>query len=74
VLACVNQLRQLDGAKQQWALENRKTTADVPTERDLAPYLKNGIPKCPAGGTYALNAVSAAPTCNIAGHSLSKAP
>ena len=28
--ACLNNLRQIDGAKQQWALENGKHSADVP--------------------------------------------
>lgn len=68
--ACINNLRQMDGAKQQWALENRKSITDVPTEKDVAAYLKNGIPKCPAGGTYTLGAAGAAPTCSIAGHAL----
>jgi hypothetical protein len=67
---CINNLRQIDGAKQQWALENRKTITDVPTEKDVAPYLKNAIPKCPGGGTYTLGAAGAAPTCSIPGHAL----
>jgi hypothetical protein len=67
---CINNLRQIDGAKQQWALENRKTITDVPAEKDVAPYLKNAIPKCPAGGTYVLGAAGVAPTCSIPGHAL----
>ncbi len=68
--ACVNQLRQMDGAKQQWALENRKTTNDTPAEKDIAPYLRGAVPKCPAGGAYAINAVGAVSTCSIRGHGL----
>lgn len=69
--ACINQLRMLDGAKQQWALENRKTVNDLPAEKDLTPYLKGGVlPKCPAAGVYALNAVAAVPTCSIRGHAI----
>jgi len=69
--ACINYLRQMDGAKQQWALENRKTVNDVPTEKDISPYLRGGIlPKCPGGGTYTLGAAGVAPTCSIAGHAL----
>jgi len=69
--ACINNLRQLDGAKQQWALENRKTEAAVPTEQEVAVYLKdNTVPKCPGGGAYALNSVAAHPTCSIQGHAL----
>ena len=69
--ACINNLRQIDGAKQQWALENQKAAVAVPTAQDIAPYLKDQvIPACPATGKYTLNAVSALPTCSIAGHAL----
>ena len=67
--ACINNLRQIDGAKQQWALENKKTPGAIPTAQDITPYLMRGVfPTCPAGGTYTLNAVNAAPTCSIPGH------
>jgi hypothetical protein len=68
--ACINNLRQIDGAKQQWALENRKTAEAQPTAQDLAPYLKSGIPQCPSGGAYTVGAVGHVPTCNQTGHSL----
>ena len=68
---CINNLRQLDGAKQQWALENKKTEKAVPTATDVAAYLKDGIiPKCQAGGVYSLNSVADNPTCSIPGHKL----
>ncbi|HKW29935.1 MAG TPA: DUF4190 domain-containing protein [Verrucomicrobiae bacterium] len=69
--ACINNLRQIDGAKQQWALENGKKADDVPTAEDLKPFFKNGIfPTCPAGGTYAIGVVSNAPTCSVPGHKM----
>jgi general secretion pathway protein G len=74
--ACVNNLRQIEGAKQQWALENGKTTNDTPTWADIQPYLGRGlqgeIPKCPQGGTYILGRVGEPPRCSIGGprHSL----
>ena len=69
--ACINQLRQLDGAKQQWALENKKAANATPNERDIAVYLAGGAyPKCPAGGVYVLNTVALPPTCSIRGHQL----
>jgi hypothetical protein len=37
--ACINTLRQLDAAKNQWALETAKKSTDVPTKKDLLPYL-----------------------------------
>ncbi len=70
--ACINNLRQLDGAKQQWALENGKTAEAVPTPNDVARYLAgNKLPSCPGGGTYSLNSVKDPPTCSIPGHALS---
>jgi TolA-binding protein len=72
--ACINNLRQIDAAKQQWALENSKTADAIPTAKDIAPYLgkdNNGaLPVCPAGGTYTINAVNAVPTCSVPGHAL----
>jgi TolA-binding protein len=68
---CINNLRVLDGAKQQWALERGKTAADVPTPADIAVYLPGQqMPQCPGGGHYTLNAVGTAPTCSIPGHVL----
>lgn len=68
---CINNLRLIDAAKQQWALENNKTADAVPTPQDIANYLPNHqFPQCPGGGRYTLNAVNIAPTCNIPGHAL----
>ena len=69
--ACINNLRQIAGATQQWALDNRQGSgADVVPENVL-PYLKNAV-VCPAGGldatfagTYLLNKVGNPPTCQI---------
>lgn len=72
--ACVNFLRQIDAAKQQWALENKKTADAVPNPEDLTPYLQNpGQIMCPGGGVYNINAVGVLPTCNVPGHSLAQA-
>ena len=69
--ACINNLRQLDAAKQQWALEFHRTADSVPAAQDIAPYLPgNVLPVCPAGGAYVLNAVNHVPTCSIPGHAL----
>jgi len=68
---CINNLRILEGAKDQWALENKKTTGSAMNAEDLQPYLKNGVlPMCPQGGVYTLNAVGAMATCSIPGHVL----
>jgi hypothetical protein len=71
---CINNLRQIDAAKQQWALENRKTSSDVVTEDNIKRYIKldaNGnLPKCPDGGKYTIGKVGEKPTCSISGHEL----
>jgi competence protein ComGC len=70
--ACINNLRQIYAAKQQWALENSKPADAVPTENDLTPYLENHqMPHCPAGGVYTIGAVTNNPTCSIPSHKLS---
>jgi prepilin-type N-terminal cleavage/methylation domain-containing protein len=68
--ACINNLRQIDAAAQQFALEKGKTTGQsISFPGDLTPYIKmnanNSIPACPAGGTYADAAVGAIPTCSL---------
>src|SRR5438093_8227434 len=59
--SCINNLRQIDGAEQQWALENKQAGSVTPKYDDISSYLKNSV-ICPAGGTtfadsYALAAV-----------------
>jgi len=71
--ACINNLRLMDGAKEQWALEKQKPAGALLTPADLAPYLKtNALPVCPAGGIYTLNPVGVAPICNIPGHAVAR--
>jgi hypothetical protein len=69
--ACINNLRQIQGAKQQWALENKKAETDMPLRTDLEPYLPNRqFPTCPAGAAYTINRVSGLPECSHADHKL----
>src|SRR5690349_20077657 len=56
---CVANLKQIDGAKEQWALEQKKTPTETPTWDDLVGtggYIKN-TPSCPANGTYTIGNV-----------------
>jgi len=69
--ACIANLKLIDAAKLQWALENNKAEDAIPTAQDLLQYFKDGvIPVCPSGGVYTINAVGQAPTCSIPGHAL----
>ena len=67
--ACINNLRQIDGAIQTFALEAKKGAADPVNESDVTPYLKNGTSiSCPGGGTsfsdsYTVTDCQTAPTC-----------
>jgi prepilin-type N-terminal cleavage/methylation domain-containing protein len=68
--ACINNLRQIDGAVNQFALEAKLVTgATVNFPNDLTPYIKlnatSSIPPCPAGGSYSVNAVGTTPACNL---------
>mgnify|MGYP003875357249 CR=1 FL=1 len=64
---CINNLRQIDGAKQQWALENKKNDTDEPTQAQVQVYIKNEtFPTCPSGGTYTIGTVATDPSCSMA--------
>jgi competence protein ComGC len=69
---CINNLRMIDAAKQQWALENNKKQSDIPTWQDIQPYLGKGKGPlhCPQGGEYTIGAVDQRPTCSIPEHVL----
>jgi competence protein ComGC len=69
--ACINNLRIIEGAKEQWKLEYKKETTDIPTQADLSVYLRNGqFPTCPAGGVYKINSAGEPAACSIPGHQL----
>jgi prepilin-type N-terminal cleavage/methylation domain-containing protein len=66
--ACINNLRVIDEAKQQWALETGQLPDATPVSNDIVPYLgRSGavMPTCPIGSTsYNVNALATVPTCN----------
>jgi hypothetical protein len=80
--ACISNLRIIDSAKAQWALENHKQYTDIPAASDIQPYMGRGsageLPVCPNDPnqrfdtSYSMNNVGTAPTCKIlpATHSL----
>ena len=64
--SCIANLKQIDSAKQQWAVEAKKAGSDVPASADIygASLYLRAEPTCPLSGTYALLAVSISPTCS----------
>jgi len=72
--ACIANLKQVDGAKATWALEQKKTVTDTPQDSDLfgsTQYIRDK-PECPGGGAYTLDVVGNKVSCSLAaaGHSL----
>jgi len=69
--ACINNLRQMDAAVQQLALEQKLQPSSTYTLTQLYPYIKltslsNTLPPCPAGGTYSAGAtITNSPTCSL---------
>ncbi len=68
--ACINNLRQIDAAANEFALEAKLTTgASITLTTDLTPYIKLNsaslIPGCPASGTYTDGHVGDVPTCSL---------
>jgi prepilin-type N-terminal cleavage/methylation domain-containing protein len=73
--ACINNLRLIDAAIQQWALENNKNTTDQVVLNSLTVYLNRGgtgeingtapgAVKCPSGGSYSATSIDQKPTCS----------
>jgi len=73
--ACINNLRQIDGAKQNWALDNKVSPTVVPDSSLIQGYLGRGnngsLPFCPADPTatfsssYNINNLQLPPSCQI---------
>ncbi len=65
--ACIANMKQIDGAKATWALENKKQNTDTPNKTSLygsTQYIRTE-PLCPGGGTYTLGTVAEKPTCSL---------
>jgi prepilin-type N-terminal cleavage/methylation domain-containing protein len=65
--ACISNLRQIDGAVQQWALDTKQGDTATVSPADVLPYLKNAV-VCPSGGktfadSYSVTTVQGRPTC-----------
>ena len=73
--ACINNLRLIDAAKQQWALEKGQASGATPADTDLQSYLGRGtageLPTCPVDSaatftsSYSPNNIGTKPVCNI---------
>ncbi len=61
--ACLSNLREINQAKEQYAMECRKQEGDEVSWSDIVPgYLKTQ-PACPLGSAYGLQIIGTYPTC-----------
>ena len=73
--ACIANLKQIEGAKASWALENKKVGTDVPGTTDLYgsdKYVRDE-PSCPASFSYTIGTVNTKSVCSApaaSGHTL----
>ncbi len=76
---CINNLRQIDSAKEMWAMEENKGDTDTPTWEELGEYIR-GVEgdttalECPADGDYTIGNVITLPTCDVEDHELPGTP
>ena len=81
--ACINNLRQIDAAKNQWAFEHNAKSNDIITINDIRPYIerernnsfvkldaKGNLPKCPSGGIYTIGKIGEPPICSLGTNAL----
>ena len=65
--ACQENLQKIDGAKQQWAMENNISADATPTWAVLvggSAYIRKS-PQCTASGVYSINALAEEPACSL---------
>ena len=70
--SCIANLKQIDSAKEQWAMDNKKDAGAAVAFSDLVGstlYMKSQ-PSCPSGGTYTVNGVGTNPACDKTNHAL----
>lgn len=78
--ACINNLRQISSAIEQWALETGQAAGSPPPSltTDLTPYIQlnsnSAVPTCPAGGSYTIYNVSSVPQMDCSLSSLTSNP
>jgi prepilin-type N-terminal cleavage/methylation domain-containing protein len=69
---CIENLAQIESAKQIWGVEVGRTYGDTPQDAELIGptlYIKEK-PRCPAGGNYRFNAIGTTAACDVNGHVL----
>src|ERR687885_2908381 len=64
--SCIANLKQIESAKEQWAMDTKAAPTDTPADTDLygaTKYVKT-TPGCPSNGTYTIGSMATRPTCD----------
>lgn len=74
--SCKANLRMIQSAKDVFAVEYARQVGDAVGPGDIDPFFPNGFKnvKCPAGGTYSINAVGRPPSCSVHGQAFQEGP
>jgi competence protein ComGC len=67
---CLNNLREIEAAANQFAIVHHKVVGDpINFPDDLTPFMRlnsdGKIPSCPWGGVYSMKRVGDTPTCSL---------
>lgn len=66
--SCCANLRQIETAKEQWAMDNKAAATETPAAADLVDEYMKGtpdtLPLCPSDGTYDIGDMSTRPSCD----------
>lgn len=65
--SCTANLKQIESAKEQWAMDTKAATTASPVASDLYgsdAYIRN-TPACPSSGTYTIANMATRPSCSI---------
>jgi prepilin-type N-terminal cleavage/methylation domain-containing protein len=66
--ACINNLRMIEDAKDQYSIENGLGEDSPPPDNIyLAEFIRGGFPECPGTGTYTVNNIGTYASCNVHG-------
>ncbi len=68
--SCIANLRRIEQAKEQYAMEHSKKTGDSVEWSDIVPDYIKSRPACPLAPTYTLGLIGVSPTCPVVGHDI----
>lgn len=66
---CINNLTQIDNAKEVVGYERKCPTGAIITAAEVTSHLRKGVPEpvCPKGGRYTINPYGTDPSCSVHG-------